>query len=119
MRMKLPVVLAKAKGRKLTSVEGVRGSGEVSESTSVLNSRSVDFSLLTSKSRSRSGRYTSQVTVLRTATRETILAVDIGATTIKFGVVDADGDLVEEVIRMATPYPCSPGRLVDFITEQI
>ncbi len=59
------------------------------------------------------------MTVLRTATRETILAVDIGATTIKFGVVDADGHLVEEVVRMATPYPCSPGRLVDFITEQI
>jgi len=51
--------------------------------------------------------------------RETILAVDIGATTIKFGVIDADGHLVEEVLRMATPYPCSPRRLVDFITEQI
>jgi polyphosphate glucokinase len=52
-------------------------------------------------------------------TRETILAVDIGATTIKFGVVDTDGQLVEDVVRMPTPYPCSPSRLVEFITEQI
>jgi polyphosphate glucokinase len=52
-------------------------------------------------------------------TRETILAVDIGATTIKFGVVDADGQLVEDVVRMPTPYPCSPSCLVEFITEQI
>ncbi len=59
------------------------------------------------------------MTELQTATRETILAVDIGATTIKFGVVDAEGDLVAEVLRMATPYPCSPRRLVDFVTEQI
>ncbi|HEV3186857.1 MAG TPA: hypothetical protein VGZ04_02300, partial [Acidimicrobiales bacterium] len=59
------------------------------------------------------------MTDLRTATRETILAVDIGATTIKFGVVDTEGHLVDGVLRMATPYPCSPRRLVEFITEQI
>ena len=47
------------------------------------------------------------------------MAVDIGATTIKFGVVDPEGQLVDEVVRMATPYPCSPSRLVEFITEQI
>ncbi|HEV3267657.1 MAG TPA: ROK family protein [Acidimicrobiales bacterium] len=59
------------------------------------------------------------MTELRTATRETILAVDIGATTIKFGVVDAEGHLVDDVLRVATPYPCSPSRLIEFITEQI
>ncbi|HEY5093155.1 MAG TPA: hypothetical protein VII60_07795 [Acidimicrobiales bacterium] len=59
------------------------------------------------------------MTDLRTATRETILAVDTGATTIKFGVVDPEGQLVDEVLRMATPYPCSPSRLVEFISEQI
>ena len=47
------------------------------------------------------------------------MAVDTGATTIKFGVVDPEGQLVDEVLRMATPYPCSPSRLVEFITEQI
>ena len=59
------------------------------------------------------------MTELRTATREAVLAVDIGATTIKFGVVDADGHLIDDVVRMATPYPCSPRRLVTFITQQI
>lgn len=56
---------------------------------------------------------------MQTVAREPILAVDIGATTIKFGVVNADGHLVQEVLRVATPYPCSPRRLVDFITDQI
>ncbi|MHB8379153.1 MAG: ROK family protein [Acidimicrobiales bacterium] len=59
------------------------------------------------------------MTEVRTATRGAVLAVDIGATTIKFGLVDADGHLINDVVRMATPYPCSPRRLVEFITEQI
>jgi polyphosphate glucokinase len=50
---------------------------------------------------------------------EPVLAVDVGATTIKFGLVDAEGELVGEVRRCPTPYPCSPPRLVDLITEQI
>ena len=53
------------------------------------------------------------------ATRESILAVDIGATTIKFGVVDDEGRLLEAVRREPTPYPCSPGRLVEFVTAHI
>lgn len=79
----------------------------------------VTFSTSPSIGRPRWGQYTSQVTELRTATREAILAVDIGATTIKFGVVDADGQLIEGVVRMAAPYPCSPRRLVEFIAKQI
>jgi polyphosphate glucokinase len=47
------------------------------------------------------------------------LAVDIGATTIKIGIVNSDRSLVGEVARLATPYPCSPERLVAFVTEQI
>ncbi len=53
------------------------------------------------------------------ATLETVLAVDIGATTIKFGLVDADGQLVDAVLRRPTPYPCSPARLVEYVTEEI
>lgn len=53
------------------------------------------------------------------ATHETILAVDIGATTIKFGLVDFEGQLVNDVLRLPTPYPCSPRRLIDFVNEQI
>ena len=44
--------------------------------------------------------------------RENILAIDIGATGIKFGVVDPSGHLVEPVRRIATPYPCLPDRLI-------
>jgi polyphosphate glucokinase len=47
--------------------------------------------------------------------RDAILAVDIGATTTKFAAVDSDGELIEEVRRELTPYPCSPERLVSFV----
>lgn len=50
---------------------------------------------------------------------ETVLAVDIGATTIKFALVNGDGELVDEVLRRPTPYPCSPTRLVEFVNEEI
>lgn len=59
------------------------------------------------------------MTELQLVTSETILAVDIGATTIKFGVVDSDGQLVEDVRRLPTPYPCTPARLIEFISAQI
>lgn len=51
--------------------------------------------------------------------RETVLAVDVGATTIKFGLVDAEGELTGDVLRCPTPYPCSPQRLVGLITEHV
>ena len=49
----------------------------------------------------------------------TTLAIDIGATSIKFGVIDDDGQLVDGVLRVPTPYPCSPTRLVDVVLQQI
>ncbi|MGC2173836.1 MAG: ROK family protein [Acidimicrobiales bacterium] len=51
--------------------------------------------------------------------RDTILAVDIGATTTKFAAVDDEGRLVEEVLREPTPYPCTPERLVDFVLAHV
>jgi polyphosphate glucokinase len=59
------------------------------------------------------------MTELPLSTRDAILAVDIGATTIKFGLVGVDGDLVDAVVRLPTPYPCSPARLVEYVTERI
>jgi polyphosphate glucokinase len=50
---------------------------------------------------------------------ESILAVDIGATSIKYCLIDANGNLASEVQRLPTPYPCSPQRLVSVVTEQI
>jgi polyphosphate glucokinase len=50
---------------------------------------------------------------------ENILAIDIGATGIKFGMVDPSGHLVESVRRIATPYPCLPDRLIEVVVEEI
>jgi polyphosphate glucokinase len=51
--------------------------------------------------------------------RDAILAVDIGATTTKFAVVDDSGRLIDDVRREPTPYPCTPERLVDFVLGHI
>jgi polyphosphate glucokinase len=45
------------------------------------------------------------------------LAVDVGGTGIKAAVFDSDGCLVGDPVRVRTPYPCSPQRLVDEIAE--
>ena len=50
---------------------------------------------------------------------DAILAVDIGATTTKFAVVDDEGRLANGVRSEPTPYPCSPGRLVDFVLGHV
>jgi polyphosphate glucokinase len=50
---------------------------------------------------------------------EQILAVDIGATSIKFCHVDVEGQLLEAVRRSATPYPCIPTRLVEILSLRI
>lgn len=50
---------------------------------------------------------------------EQILAIDIGATNIKFCHVDTLGTLLESIRRKPTPYPCSPGRLVELLSERI
>ena len=48
-----------------------------------------------------------------------ILAIDIGATNIKFCRVDYQGTLLESIRRKPTPYPCSPERLVELLSERI
>lgn len=53
------------------------------------------------------------------ATESLILAVDIGATTIKFAMVSDSGHIVDDVKRIPTPYPCSPDRLVGLVTEEV
>ncbi len=47
------------------------------------------------------------------------MAVDIGATNIKFCHVDAHGEMLEAVRRRPTPYPCSPERLIEALVERI
>lgn len=49
---------------------------------------------------------------------KTILAVDIGATTIKFCPVDLGG-VLGAVRRRRTPYPCEPTRLAALLAQRI
>src|ERR1700686_597416 len=55
----------------------------------------------------------------RTPVQDQILAVDIGATNVKFCHVDIHGEPVEGVRRRPTPYPCSPERLIEALDERI
>jgi len=48
-----------------------------------------------------------------------ILAIDIGATSIKFCHTDLLGTLLEVPRRRPTPYPCSPERLIALLAERI
>lgn len=48
-----------------------------------------------------------------------ILAIDVGATNIKFCHVAPDGERLENPHRRPTPYPCTPERLVEVIVERI
>jgi len=47
-----------------------------------------------------------------------ILAIDIGATNIKFARVDTGGRLRRSLKRRPTPYPCTPERLVEWIVQR-
>lgn len=50
---------------------------------------------------------------------EPVLAVDIGATNIKYCLVAPDGTPLEAPRRRPTPYPCTPERLVSVVAERI
>jgi polyphosphate glucokinase len=50
---------------------------------------------------------------------ELILAVDVGATFMKFAEVSPNGALVSEIVRRGTPYPCSPARLVAALSDEV
>ena len=41
------------------------------------------------------------------------LAIDVGGTGLKGAILDAEGQMVTERVRMDTPYPCTPPTLVD------
>ncbi|MBB3261858.1 polyphosphate glucokinase [Paraburkholderia bannensis] len=44
---------------------------------------------------------------------ENILAIDIGGTGLKAAIVDAQGHMLTERVRVSTPHPCPPALLVD------
>lgn len=45
------------------------------------------------------------------------LAIDIGGTGLKASVLDDSGKMVEEHVRLPTPYPCSPAILVEALVK--
>lgn len=52
-------------------------------------------------------------------TPDEVLAIDVGATSIKFCRVDRSGRLLETPKRRPTPYPCPPPRLEDVLVRRI
>ena len=47
------------------------------------------------------------------------LAIDVGGTRIKAAVVDADGGMLSERVRVKTPHPCTPDLLMDSVVTLV
>jgi polyphosphate glucokinase len=52
-------------------------------------------------------------------THPTTLAIDIGGSGLKATVLDRQGQMLSERLRVATPRPIDPGRLVDALVELV
>ncbi|WP_434113178.1 ROK family protein [Paraburkholderia caffeinilytica] len=50
---------------------------------------------------------------------ERILAIDVGGTGLKAAIIDADGQMKTERLRVATPHPCTPDQLVDALAKLV
>ena len=48
-----------------------------------------------------------------------ILSIDIGGTGLKAAILDSEGDMLTERLRVETPHPCKPEVLVKTLTELI
>ena len=51
--------------------------------------------------------------------RPATLAIDVGGTGLKASVLDAEGKLVADRVRVATSYPCPPSSLVDALADLV
>lgn len=47
------------------------------------------------------------------------LCIDVGGTGLKAAVVDLEGQMISERVKIATPYPCPPDRLVSSLSELV
>jgi Transcriptional regulator/sugar kinase len=54
-----------------------------------------------------------------TSSTERILAIDVGGTGLKAAIIDADGNMKTERLRVATPHPCTPDQLVDALAKLV
>ena len=48
-----------------------------------------------------------------------VLTIDIGGTGVKASVIDMNGTMIADKVRIATPHPCPPGVLVELIANLI
>jgi polyphosphate glucokinase len=64
-----------------------------------------------------SGRTSGKTKVAGSAER--ILAIDVGGTGLKASIIDADGQMKTERVRVATPHPCTPDQLVDTLAKLV
>lgn len=49
----------------------------------------------------------------------TTLGVDIGGSGVKASVLDASGNMLTERVRVETPYPCTPQRLIETVLSLV
>jgi polyphosphate glucokinase len=52
-------------------------------------------------------------------TLEPTLAIDVGGTKLKAAIIDTDGQMVSDRLRMRTPYPCPPQTLIETLRELV
>ena len=55
----------------------------------------------------------------RRRTRVNTLAIDIGGSSFKATVLDPDGQMLLDRVRVDTPYPCSPDQFVETVTALV
>ncbi|MGA3252376.1 MAG: ROK family protein [Paraburkholderia sp.] len=48
-----------------------------------------------------------------------MLAIDVGGTGLKAAIIDAQGKMLTERLRVATPHPCTPEQLVDTLVKLV
>jgi polyphosphate glucokinase len=51
--------------------------------------------------------------------RDRILAIDIGGTGLKAAVIDGNGKMLSERVRVATPHPCTPEQMADTLAKLV
>ena len=48
-----------------------------------------------------------------------ILAIDIGGTGLKAALLDLEGNMLTDRVRVKTPHPCTPSQMVDILVELV
>ncbi len=52
-------------------------------------------------------------------TETNVLAIDIGGTGLKAAILNSNGEMLSERVRVKTPHPCLPDKMLDLLTELV